>query len=173
MKRESMIFFLALAVLASACAGEGADPDPTTTTSGVTTTVVAPTQPETSTSAPAETTTSNPATTTTSSLIPQTTEPPSTTTTLEPDDGVLSIVVEVANGEVVGGVQTYEAERGWLIEITVTADVADEVHVHAYDEFVDVAPGEAVTLVFTADIPGVFEVELERSGLELLELEVS
>jgi len=79
----------------------------------------------------------------------------------------------VSGGEVVGGAATVAVERGALVELTVTADVSDEVHVHGYNEFGDLAPGESVTVSFLADIPGVFEVELERSGLLLVELEVA
>lgn len=49
------------------------------------------------------------------------------------------------------------------------ADVSDEVHVHAIDIHKNVTPGKPVTLRFTADIPGQFEVELEartRSSAE-------
>jgi len=55
----------------------------------------------------------------------------------------------------------------------VTADVVDEVHVHGYDLFADVAPGAPATINFVADIPGVWEVELEGAGALLVELEVS
>jgi hypothetical protein len=75
--------------------------------------------------------------------------------------------------EVVGGMQTFDIDRDAMVEITVAADVSDEVHVHGYDELGDVAPDEPVTLSFVAAIPGIFEVELEGSGLELAELRVS
>jgi len=52
-------------------------------------------------------------------------------------------------------------------------EVADEVHVHGYDMTVDVTPGAEETLEFPADIPGIFEVELEDAGTLLFELEVS
>lgn len=54
----------------------------------------------------------------------------------------------------------------------VTADVSDEVHVHGYDVFADVAPEAPAELTLTADIPGIFEVELESSGLVLFDLQV-
>ena len=47
------------------------------------------------------------------------------------------------------------------VVITVTSDVADEVHVHGYDLMADVAPGAPATIRFTADAPGRFEIELE------------
>jgi len=54
----------------------------------------------------------------------------------------------------------------------VTADRADEVHVHGYDRMVDVEPGKPAVLEFTANLPGVFEVELEEASLKLVELQV-
>jgi hypothetical protein len=54
----------------------------------------------------------------------------------------------------------------------VRSDVADHVHLHGYDLMRDVAPGAPAQLVFTADIPGRFEIELEDRHLQLAELEV-
>jgi heme/copper-type cytochrome/quinol oxidase subunit 2 len=58
------------------------------------------------------------------------------------------------------------------VRLEVTADRADEVHLHGYDRKVDLAPGTPAVLEFTADVPGVFEVELEEAGLKLVELQV-
>ena len=44
----------------------------------------------------------------------------------------------------------------------MTSDVADEVHVHFNDDEKDVAAGGTVTFDFTADKPGVYEVELHE-----------
>ena len=55
----------------------------------------------------------------------------------------------------------------------MTADQTDEVHRHGYDRKVDIAPGRPAVLEFTADVPGVFEVELEEASLKLVELQVS
>jgi hypothetical protein len=46
----------------------------------------------------------------------------------------------------------------------VTTDSVDEVHVHGYDFVGIVIPTAPAVLTFTADIPGVFEVELEEAG---------
>jgi len=79
---------------------------------------------------------------------------------------------------VTGGALEGEAGRasvpvGEEVTIVVSADEADEVHVHGYDLFADVAPDQPAEITFPADIPGVFEVELEGSGLLVVELEVS
>lgn len=91
-----------------------------------------------------------------------------TTTTF---DGT-RVEVEVRDGEVVGGVQRVEVDTGERVLLVVTSDVADEVHVHGVDVTREVEAGGTVDVDFTADIPGVFEIELEDRGLRLVELVV-
>ena len=109
--------------------------------------------------------------------------PPTTTTTQAPPAAETTttsigtadreIRVTVVDGEVVGGSQRVSLRVGESVRLEVTADVADDVHVHGYDLFVAIAPPDPAVLVFDADIPGVFEIELEDAGLTLVELEVS
>lgn len=94
-----------------------------------------------------------------------------TTTTAQQPEGTL-IDVTVSAGEVQGGGRT-EVPLGETVTIRVTSDVDDNIHVHGYDVLAEVAAGDTAELTFTADIPGVFEVELEDSGIPLLELEIS
>jgi hypothetical protein len=78
----------------------------------------------------------------------------------------------VSKGEV-NGPRELSATVGEEVVFTVTADAADEVHVHGYDETFPVKPGEATTVRLQADIPGIFEVELEAAHLQLTQLRVS
>ncbi len=78
----------------------------------------------------------------------------------------------MASGEVKGPGRV-RVPLGEMVVLTVTADVADEVHLHGYDHFADVAPGQPAVLRFEASIPGVFEAELEGSRLELVLIEVA
>lgn len=80
--------------------------------------------------------------------------------------------ITVKNGEVKGP-DTVDVKVGDKVTIAVTADVADHVHVHGYDKFADLEPGKQIVVRFTADLPGVWEVELEDSHTPLLELRVS
>ena len=64
------------------------------------------------------------------------------------------------------------APLGQTVVIKVTSDIADEIHLHGYDKKADAAPGTVATITFKADKPGIFEVELEKKGLKLFELEV-
>ncbi|MEL7208351.1 MAG: hypothetical protein AAGK32_09000, partial [Actinomycetota bacterium] len=86
-------------------------------------------------------------------------------------DSVLEVVV--AAGSVSGDSGRQAVSVGDTVLVRVDADVADEVHVHGYDLFAEVVPGMTAEVQFTADIPGVFEVELESGGLLLVELEVA
>jgi hypothetical protein len=80
--------------------------------------------------------------------------------------------IVVRGGEVVGGLKRATVDQGEKVAIVVSADVAEEVHLHGYDKSADVAPGKPARLVFVASIPGRFEVELEDRGLQIADLEV-
>jgi hypothetical protein len=69
--------------------------------------------------------------------------------------------------------QRVKVKLGTEVRLEVTADRADEVHLHGYDRKVGAEPGKPAVLDFMADTPGVFEVELEEASLKLVELQVS
>jgi hypothetical protein len=85
--------------------------------------------------------------------------------------GATTIEVGYAGGAITGGGKR-SAALGQTVIIKVTSDTADEVHLHGYDKKADAAPGTVATITFKADKPGIFEVELEKKGLKLFELEV-
>lgn len=103
---------------------------------------------------------------------------PAGTPTAEPaetggeDDERLVIELTVRDGEVSGAEARTPVPLGSEVTISVTSDVDDVIHLHGYDVHQDVSAGTTAALTFTADIPGVFEVELEDAGLRLVELEV-
>ncbi len=83
------------------------------------------------------------------------------------------IAIAVKDGKVVGGVTKIRVKKGDRITFTVTADVADEVHVHAYDYHKDIeAPGDTVKFDFKANITGITEAELEDAGLQIASIRV-
>ena len=59
------------------------------------------------------------------------------------------------------------------MELRVTSDVAEEVHLHGYDVLFQLEPGAEVRVVFEANLPGVWEAELHPSHRELFQLQVS
>jgi plastocyanin len=107
-------------------------------------------------------------TTTTTTRIATTTAETKTTTT---EAKVVEIVVE--GGEVVIGPERIQAELGSRVSFVVVSDAVDHVHIHGYDIYFDLTPGGRREIQFTADVPGMFEVEMEESHLLLVELEVS
>jgi hypothetical protein len=70
----------------------------------------------------------------------------------------------VVDGRKVDGPDRVEVRVGATVQLEVTSDVADELHVHGYDEALGLPPRAPATLRFRADIPGAFEVELHGSG---------
>jgi hypothetical protein len=83
------------------------------------------------------------------------------------------VTVSVAGGKVTGPSGRVKVKKGSTVQLVVTSDVADEVHLHGYDKHVDVEKGGTAQLTFKATISGVFEVELEGKKLRLLQLQVS
>ena len=81
--------------------------------------------------------------------------------------------IVVRGGEPVGGVQELSFTRGERIRFTVRSDVADHVHLHGYDVFMDIAAGGEVEFDVPARIEGVFEVELEDRVVPLAEITVN
>lgn len=141
---------LLVAAVLTACGGESADT--TTTTVPATTTTAA----ETTTTTIGEETTSTTAA--------------ATTTTVPDDPYTFDIVIE--GTEVTGGGRI-TVPLGETVTLRFTSDVADEVHIHGYDIFVDLEPGGTVEETFVADIPGVVEIETHHGGLVLANLEAS
>jgi hypothetical protein len=107
-------------------------------------------------------------TTTTTSAEPTSTEEPTTTAGFS---GTL-IEAKVTGDQVDTASRRVRVSRGEKLRIQVEADHAEEVHVHGYDLKKNVAPGKPAVIEFTADAPGVFEVELEEAALKLFELQV-
>ena len=145
-----------------------ATPAPTAAPSTTTTGSPATTRPTVITT----TTMASPASTITVATDPPPTVPPTTAplpTTTEP--GPIRIKIDVYDGAA-DGAEHVIIERGDEVELTITSDVADEVHVHGYDYKADVAPGAPAVIVFVADLPGIYEIELEKARLVLFELEV-
>lgn len=94
-------------------------------------------------------------------------------TTTEPANQPVRVTARYQNGEVVGGLVEAEIEQGHQVVLTVRADVTDEVHLHGYDLFAEVAPGQPGRITFRADTAGVFEAELEDLGVPVVELTVN
>ena len=86
------------------------------------------------------------------------------------ESGLVHIVVRHAKP--VGGVREITVKKGHRARFTVTADVADEIHVHGYDLHKDVTKGETVSFDFPAKMDGGFVVELESRSEQIASLKV-
>ena len=87
------------------------------------------------------------------------------------DGGGPEIVLELEDGQLVGGVRREEVSLGDAVTVRVEGKLVEEVHVHGYDLYIE--PDGPMSLEFDALIPGRFEIELEQSGQLLIELTVS
>jgi heme/copper-type cytochrome/quinol oxidase subunit 2 len=139
----------AVALVVAACGGDAG----TTTTGAPTTTTTTVTEATTTT--PPETTTTAPAATTTTEAV---------------DPYTFDIGID---GTTVTGGGRISVPLGETVTLRFTSDVADEVHIHGYDLYVDLEAGGTVEVSFVADIPGVVELETHDTGLILANLEAS
>lgn len=130
---------------------------------------------------PAVTTSStiNIPTTTTTTASPVTSSPTTSSVTTAPPTSTTSTTaaqvvfqVDVKEG-VVTGPGRVSVVLDQMVALIVTADVEDEVHLNGYNVNADVGPDTAAFIEFQADVPGIFEVELEDASLLLMEIEVS
>lgn len=78
----------------------------------------------------------------------------------------------IQNKKVVSGPTTIKVNQGDEVTIKITSDEAEEFHVHAYDNSVELEPGKQATLTFNAKLSGRFPFELENSKTEVGVLEV-
>jgi len=85
---------------------------------------------------------------------------------------VRTINIKVRGGKASGDTGRITVPVNSPVVLSVSSDVADEIHIHGYDRKANVPAGATASVVFTANNPGVFEVELENSKLQLVQLQV-
>ncbi|MFF0152729.1 hypothetical protein [Micromonospora sp. NPDC005203] len=82
------------------------------------------------------------------------------------------IVVTIAKRRISPPTGRITVDKGELVRITVTSDVADELHVHGYDLGARLPAGKPGSVEFRADKTGLFEVETHETELVLFQLVV-
>lgn len=141
-------------------AGCGDDTGTDTTTAAPATTAVASATTAATAPTPAAPTTAAP------------TAAPSTSVTAPPTT-VAGTVIEITyrGGKVDGGGRR-PVTKGQPLTLRVTSDIADEAHVHGYDKTITIPANGTGEVTFVANVSGVFEVELHKKGLKIVDLEV-
>jgi hypothetical protein len=83
---------------------------------------------------------------------------------------VFDIVVQ--RGKRVKGAAVLKVSQGDEVTLHITADTADEFHLHGYNLIVQLLPNSTATMHVVAKLTGRFTYELHKSDLELGALEV-
>ncbi|MGW2656150.1 hypothetical protein ACWC1D_21170 [Streptomyces sp. NPDC001478] len=93
-----------------------------------------------------------------------------------PDDavpeGTVTVDLAVRDGRASPAPGRTEVEKGRTVRLRVRSDRDDTLHVHGYDKEARLPAGRTVTVTFTADRTGLFEVETHESDLLLTQLVV-
>jgi hypothetical protein len=82
------------------------------------------------------------------------------------------VTIDVKNAKPVGGVKKIKLKQGGTLNLTVNSDTADEIHVHATDQHVEVKKGGSVHLTIKPAGTGNSEIELEGHKQQIAELTI-
>ncbi|OZF26107.1 hypothetical protein [Rhodococcus sp. 14-2483-1-2] len=92
--------------------------------------------------------------------VPSTDSTPSVSA--QPD--TLQMNLSIDGGTVEPTNQRLDASVGQSISMSITSDVADELHVHSVPEHTfEIEPGKDQLFTFTVDVPGQVDIELHHS----------
>lgn len=81
--------------------------------------------------------------------------------------------IRVRGSKPVGGIQKITVKKGDRARIEVSSpDTSDEIHLHGYDLKRDLTAGGSVRFSFTANADGIYEIELEKAGVQVGKLVV-
>ncbi len=80
--------------------------------------------------------------------------------------------LRLRDGAPAGEVRTLRYDDGDTVRLRFSSDVADEVHVHGVDRYVQVPAGGTASMRFRTPGQGIFEIESHTSGELIARLEV-
>lgn len=86
---------------------------------------------------------------------------------------VRNVKVVVAGCKPQGGIKRIDVNQGDTVNLTVSSDCGDEIHIHGYNYKLEVAPHGSVGFGFKATITGTFVIELERRSEQIASLRVN
>lgn len=93
-------------------------------------------------------------------------------TSAGPPPEPVTLTASLVDGEVVVPQEAPEVPVGTEVTLEVTSDAPVEVHVHGFDQYVRLDEAGTGEVSFTADLPGVFEIETHDTGLLIYRLAV-
>jgi hypothetical protein len=82
------------------------------------------------------------------------------------------ISLKAVNGRPVGGIKRPTIKKGSTVRLVVTTNAGKQVHLHGYNIEKPVVKGKPTVIVFTAKVPGRFDVELHSPDTLLAQLTV-
>lgn len=85
----------------------------------------------------------------------------------------VTVEIRIADGKITTGIRNVKVDSGQSVLIRGVSDVADSLHVHGYDQSLDLEPGKPAELIFTADVAGVFEIETHETAKLVAKLTVT
>lgn len=85
---------------------------------------------------------------------------------------VQSFNLQIKDKKLVVGTETITVKEGNLITLKITSDQDGELHLHGYDQSVNLQKDKTVELSFKANLTGHFGYELEESKTEIGAIEV-
>lgn len=85
---------------------------------------------------------------------------------------VVEIVLTIAGGRLQEHLHRVPVPLGTKIRLSISSDVADELRINGYAIAHTITRDEPTQVEFTANIAGVFDIELENIGDHLIQLEV-
>ncbi len=81
--------------------------------------------------------------------------------------------VEVVGCKPAHGIQPIAVHVGDTLQLSVTSDCAEEIHIHGYDQHFTVPRNGSATHTLKATLEGGFVIELEHHAEQIAQLEVS
>lgn len=90
----------------------------------------------------------------------------------EPSSEQMLLTASYCGGQVATESDRYVVDVGSTVELRVVTDVADDAHLHGYNVSATADESGFARITFTANLPGVFEVELEDQSVVLFEIVV-
>ena len=67
--------------------------------------------------------------------------------------------IQTKDGVLVGDPKTIRAEKNDIVQIVVSSNIPDEMHLHGYDIEKEAGPGKPARFKFKANVEGAFELE--------------